>query len=103
MAGDVVWRPQARDDLLDMYAFVARTNPAAADRLYDRLREKTTLLATQPRIGQRRPDIRPSVRIPVERPFLILYETHPDTDHGAIDRVEIVRVVHGRRELTRLF
>ena len=38
-------------------------------------------------------------RVLVEGPYLILFETHPDTDEGPIDRVEIVRVVDGRRDL----
>jgi len=35
----------------------------------------------------------------VEEPYLILFETHPDTDDGPVDWVEIVRVVDGRRDL----
>jgi toxin ParE1/3/4 len=42
------------------------------------------------------------VGILIDRPYLILYEIHPDTDHGPIAAVEIVRVVHGRRDLRRL-
>ena len=39
----------------------------------------------------------------VQVPYLILFETHPDTDEGPLDEVEIVRVVDGRRDLTKLF
>lgn len=39
----------------------------------------------------------------VEGPYLILYELHPDTDEGLPAMIEIVRVVDGRRELSRLF
>jgi hypothetical protein len=39
-------------------------------------------------------------RILMEGAYLLLYETHPDTDDGSIDSVEIVRVVNGRRDLT---
>lgn len=39
----------------------------------------------------------------VEAPFVLLYETIPDTDDGPVDWVEIVRVVDGRRDLNRLF
>jgi toxin ParE1/3/4 len=31
----------------------------------------------------RRPEIAPSTRMLVEGVYLILYETHPDTDEGA--------------------
>jgi toxin ParE1/3/4 len=54
-------------------------------------------------LGVRRPEIRPSVRILVEKPYLILYETRPDTNEGSVNEVEIVRVLDGRRNLTRLF
>lgn len=54
-------------------------------------------------MGVRRPDIRPSARMLVAAPFLLLYETVPDTDSGPVDLVEIVRVVDGRRDLNRLF
>jgi toxin ParE1/3/4 len=36
-----------------------------------------------------------------ERPYLILYEITPDTDEGAVETIEIVRVVDGRRDLNR--
>ena len=39
----------------------------------------------------------------MEGAYLLLYETHPDTDDGPVDSVEIVRVVNGRRDLTRPF
>jgi toxin ParE1/3/4 len=39
----------------------------------------------------------------VEPPYVILYELIPDTDEGAVSRVEIVRVVDGRRDLLSLF
>ena len=51
----------------------------------------------------RRPDIHPAARILLEGPYLILFETRPDTDEGQVDQVEIVRVVDGRRDLTNLF
>jgi toxin ParE1/3/4 len=39
----------------------------------------------------------------VEGPYLILFKTRPDTNEDPVDEVEIVRVVDGRRDLTRLF
>ncbi len=95
----LVWSPEARKDLLDIYVVIGLENPAAAERLYDRIASKAEALAHFPRLGPRRPDIRPAARVLVEGPYLILFETHPDTDEGPIDRVEIVRVVDGRRDL----
>jgi len=37
-----------------------------------------------------------------EGPYVILYETIPDTDRGPVDTMQIVRVVDGRRDLRNL-
>jgi len=47
-------------------------------------------------MGAARDDIRPGLRYLVSDPYLLLYRT---TDGG----VEIVRAVHGRRDLFGLF
>lgn len=89
MAVEIVWRPQARKDLLDIHLFIALDSPEAAERLYERIQAKVEVLAEHPRLGPRRPDISPSTRIVVEGPYLILYETHPDVDQDPIDGVEM--------------
>lgn len=102
MKSTVLWTPQAREDILDIYLTIGLDNPGAAERFYTAIEARTKRLASQPRIGPRRPEIRPQARVLVERPYLILYETHPDNDDGPITEVEIVRVLHGRRNLPRL-
>lgn len=103
MRVNLLWSPQARDDLLDIYIAVAVDNPDAAERLYTAMEEKANLLVGHPRLGVRRPEIYTSARILMEGAYLLLYETHPDTDDGPIESVEIVRVVDGRRDLSRPF
>ena len=103
MPVDVIWSPQAREDLIDIYLTIGLESPKAAERYFDRIELKAAVLADQPRIGMRRPEIRSSARMLVEQPYVILYETIPDTDDGPIDHVEIVRVVDGRRDLLSLF
>jgi toxin ParE1/3/4 len=73
------------------------------ERIFIAVRAKVELLAAYPRLGVRRPEIRPPARMLVEGPYLILYETHPDSDDGGIDELEIVRIVDGRRNLKNLF
>jgi len=94
---------QARRDLLDIYVIIGLGNPAAAERLYAAIETKANALRNFPRRGPRRPEIRPTVRMLVEGPYLILFETHPDTDEGQVHQVEIIRVVDCRRDLTNLF
>jgi toxin ParE1/3/4 len=103
MAPNLRWRPQAREDLLVIYEFIGLGNPAAAERLFTSIEDKAAMLVNHPRMGPRRPDIHPAARILLEGPYLILYRTQPDTDDGPISEVEIVRVVDGRRDLTRPF
>jgi toxin ParE1/3/4 len=39
----------------------------------------------------------------VENHYLVLYETHPDSDDGPVDWVEVVSIVDGRRDLSEMF
>ena len=103
MKSKVLWTPQAREDLLDIYVMIGLDNPSAAERMYAVFETHVEMLASLPRIGVRRPEIAPSTRILVEGVYLILYETHPDSDDGPVESVEIVRIVHGHRDLSRLF
>jgi toxin ParE1/3/4 len=103
MIAELTWHPQAREDLLDIYVTIGFDNPEAAKRFYATIETRAATLVHHPRLGPRRPDIRPSVRMLVEGPYLVLYETHPDTDEGPVDTVDIVRVVDGRRDLTESY
>lgn len=103
MRPELHWTKQAREDLLDIYVLIGLEQPVAAERYFDRIEAKTALLISQPRMGVRRPDIRPAMRMLVEAPYLIMYRTEPDTDEGPIALVEIVRIIDGRRELSHLF
>jgi toxin ParE1/3/4 len=38
----------------------------------------------------------------VHSPYVVLYQTHPDTDDGPVDVVENVSVIDGRRDLSGL-
>ena len=93
MRADLLWGPQAREDLLEIYISIGIDNPDAAKRLYTAMESKANLLVSHPRLGVRRREIQRSARILMEGAYLLLYETHPDTDDGPIESVEIVRVV----------
>jgi toxin ParE1/3/4 len=94
--------PRAEDELAEIWLSIIPDDPAAADRIVRAIARKIDLLAGQPRLGPRRPDIRPSVRMLVHSPYLVLYETHPDSDQGPVEVVEIVSVIDGRRDLSGL-
>jgi toxin ParE1/3/4 len=88
---------QAEEDLIHIWAYIARRNISAADRLLDLLDEKSQALARNPQMGVARKDIAPDLRhFPVGR-YLILYR-----DLGDGDGVEVVRYIHGVRRLQAL-
>jgi toxin ParE1/3/4 len=99
----VVITARAERDLEDIWLSIAVNNPRVATRVVRALGRKIDLLAEFPRIGTHRPDIRPQMRMLVQRPYLVLYEVHPDADCAAVTTIEIVRAVDGRRDLRRLF
>ncbi len=103
MSVPLYWSQAARRDLLEIYVAIGLDDVSAAERIYDRLEKRAAMLREQPRLGPRRVDIHRTLRVLVESPYVIFYETTPDTDRGRVDRVDIVRVVDGRRDLPNLF
>ena len=87
---------EAERDLLSIWRYIAEDNPTAATRLLLSIDEKCTLLADNPQLGPARPDIAPDLRYFTAGHYLILYREVPDG-------VEIVRVLHGARNLTAIF
>jgi toxin ParE1/3/4 len=98
----VILSPEADRDLQDIWLTIATDNPTTATRIVRALGSRIDQLVDHPRLGPRRGDIRPATRMLVEGAYLILFETVPDTDDGPIDRIEIIRVLDGRRDLARL-
>jgi len=49
--------PQALDDLFNIWSFIAKDNPAAADRVEDAIFRACELLAREPFIGRERNDL----------------------------------------------
>lgn len=84
--------PLAAKDLEEIWFFVAQDDPAAADRLLDTFDERIGLLADNPHMGPTRPDIAKDLRHHPVGNYLLLYRI---IDGG----IELVRVVHGARDL----
>lgn len=91
----VVRTEKAEEDLIEIWIDVAKEDERAADRLLDRLEQKTKLLGLNPNIGRVRAEIGDGVRSLVSGSYLILYRIETDV-------VEIVRYVHTRRQLAGL-
>ena len=84
--------PQAERDVEAIADFIAGRNPGAALKLIQRFIERWELLGAFPASGQGRPELGADARHIVIGNYLTLYRI---TDNG----VEIVRVLHGRRNI----
>lgn len=91
----LVITPRAVADLEDIGDYIALDNPAAAARTIDHLEEVSILLSEHPRIGILRDDIAKGVRVFPVGNYLVLFRT-------LADGVEIVRYVHGARQMRGL-
>ena len=92
----VVFRPAAERDLDEIWLYIAFDNPAAADAVVDQIQKRTQQLSAFPQTGRLRPEIAEDARSVPVRTYLILYRE-------AENFIDIVRVVHGARDLTALF
>ena len=89
----IVLSAEAAADLNELHAYILLDNPAAADRLVDRLEAALEQLARHPEIGHARDDLasRPVLFCPVGR-YLIVYRSDRDP-------IELVAVVHAARDV----
>ena len=90
---------QARDDLdrIWEYIVIAGNSEASADNQIDAIFDRFYLLSRHPKIGRARDDdLGPGTRsFPVDD-YLIVYDLSGEN-------VQILRVVHGRRNVAALF
>jgi len=80
---------------MEIWRFISEDNLSAADQLLDDIDEKCQLLLKHSEIGRARPEIGKEIRsFPIGK-YLILYRMVPQG-------VEIVRVIHGARDLREI-
>jgi toxin ParE1/3/4 len=92
----VLTKPEAETVLLDIWLYIAQDSPNNADHFLDRVREKFWRLAESPHIGSNRDLLKEGLRSHPIGSYLIFY--FPLTDG-----IEIVRVLHGARDIESLF
>jgi toxin ParE1/3/4 len=87
---------QAGRDLEEIEEFISLDNPDAAARLLLSIHEKCVLVSRQPQMGRRHFDFSPDLRgFPVGN-YLVFYRP-------AEDGIEVIRVIHGARNIPELF
>ena len=88
----IVLRRSADRDLDDIYDWIAADDPVAAERHVRRIVAAAKRLAAFSESGRARPEIGEGARSLVVGRYLVLYRIERE-------RVEIVRIVHGAREV----
>ena len=85
---------RARYDLIEIGNFIARDDTAAAAQFVSELEKRCLLLAARPFAGRARDELIPGLRSVPHGRYVIFYRPTED-------RVQIVRVLHGARDLPR--
>jgi toxin ParE1/3/4 len=88
---DVFWLEAAIADIKEIVAYIEVDNPAAARRVASGLYDSAIRLGSHPRIGRRGRSRGTRELVVPSLPFIIAYRIRAD-------RVEVVRVIHGRRD-----
>ena len=84
--------PAAREDLIDIAAYIAQDNPARASSFVDELEDRCAALADAPGIGTARPELGEGLRVLPHGRYLIFYRQSPQ-------RLRIERILHGARDI----
>jgi len=95
---EILITPAAENDLVSIWAYIARDNRDAADRVYAAIRETLEALAAMPAMGTvyqvKRPRLKGIRFFPVKqfRNYLVYYR---ETAQG----IEIIRVLHAHMNI----
>ncbi|QZH75667.1 MAG: type II toxin-antitoxin system RelE/ParE family toxin [Erythrobacter sp.] len=89
-------RQAAIDDLDSIGAFIRQDNPLRAETFIIEIIDRIETIAVRPRSFRSRDDLWPGLRSALYGKYLVLFVIADGT-------VEVVRVVHGSRDLDALF
>jgi len=96
MATNPVVTPAASADLLEIWCFIAEDSIPAADRVLESIEHACSAVAEMPGIGRSREELAATLRSVTCGSYLIFYRSKAAG-------VEVVRVLHGARDLDTIF
>lgn len=92
----IIKRPRARSDLVEIWQYIADDSEARADAFVDMIDQKLIALAANPVMGRARDELADGLRSFAVGRYVIFYRP-------LAEGVEIVRVLHGSRDIDALF
>jgi toxin ParE1/3/4 len=93
----IIWAPAAKKDLRDIWRYFADVaSLEVADRLLGDIKQVSERVRRQPLTWRSRDEIKPGLHSILIHPYVLFYQVKP----GA---VEVVRVVHQRRNFAAIF
>lgn len=93
----IVFSPEAENDLIEIWLYIAEDNPAKATELIDILKETCIFLSENPKAGTKRDYLKQGLRhFPIKN-RAIYYQTKNS------NVLEVVRVLHGSRDIKKHF
>jgi toxin ParE1/3/4 len=93
----VVWSPEADEDLVQLWLYLAEeASEGAADRRLREIERACATLSQWPQSGRARDELLPGLRSVPVSPQVIFYRV-------SAAAIEIVRVLHGHRDIDAIF
>ena len=92
----LIFAPAVRLELLQIGETIEADSPSRAASFVRELEDKAHRIALNPKIYRLRPDVVPGIRLATYASYIILFRLSDM-------RLEILHIVHGARDLKRLF
>jgi len=93
---ELILSPEAEQDLIDIWLYIAEDSPVNADHYTDKLYDKGIILAENPQIGTKRLDLIDELRaFPVDH-YVLYYR---ERNNG----IEMIRVLRASRDVYSIF
>ena len=93
----IVWSADAEADLFEIWGYLAlEASPNVADNRLRDIHQTVANLGDWPRLGRERSEIRVGLRSLADPPHVIFYRVEAD-------RVEVLRILRGHRDIIRIF
>ena len=89
----VTFDPAARDELDDIFTWIAQDSPGAASAMIARIEAKVMRLETSQLAHMGRPGLVEGTRELIEYPYIIVYKVFEDRDE-----IVVLSIVHGARD-----